>query len=87
MLSKKVTVQNEHGLHARVAIRVLEQSRNLGSKVAICKGCARANGCSILELLLLGAGKGSELEVVVEGGDEEKSLSAIADIFSDGSGI
>jgi len=87
MLSKKVTVRNEHGLHARVAVRVLEQSKTLGSKVAICKGCTRANGCSILELLLLGAEKGSEVEVIVEGGDEARSLAAISDIFSDGSGI
>ena len=87
MLSKKITVQNEHGLHARVAIRVLEQSKEFGSHVAICKGCVRADGCSILELLLLGAEKGAELEVVVDGGDEEKSLEAISGIFTNGSGI
>jgi phosphocarrier protein len=87
MRSKKVIVQNEHGIHARVALRVLEKTKYLDSQVTICKGCAKANGCSILELLMLGAGKGTEVELVVCGGDEEKSMKTISEIFADGSGI
>jgi len=87
MRSKKIIVQNEHGIHARVAMRVLEKSKSLGSQVTICKDCIKADGCSILQLLLLGAAKGSEVELIVEGGDEEKNIAAISDIFADGSGI
>ncbi|MGA2507508.1 MAG: HPr family phosphocarrier protein [Chitinispirillaceae bacterium] len=87
MRSKKVIVQNEHGIHARVALAVLEKSKGLDSQVTICKGCEKADGCSILELLLLGAEKGSEIELIVTGGDEEKSIKTISEIFSDGSGI
>lgn len=87
MRSKKIIVQNEHGMHARVALRVLEKSKGLGSEITLCKGCVKANGCSILEMLLLGAEKGSEIELIVNGGDEEKSIKAISEIFSDGSGI
>jgi phosphotransferase system HPr-like phosphotransfer protein len=43
MRSRKVIVQNEHGIHARVAIRVLEKTRNLDSQVTICKGCVKAD--------------------------------------------
>lgn len=87
MRSQKVIVQNEHGIHARVAVRVLEKSKGLDSQVTICKGCVKADGCSILELLLLGAEKGSEVELIVNGGNEEKNIKAISDIFADGSGI
>ena len=87
MRSKKVIVHNENGMHARVALRVLEKSKGLDSKVTICKNCAKADGCSILELLMLGAEKGAELELVVEGGDEERTIEAISEIFADGSGI
>jgi phosphotransferase system HPr-like phosphotransfer protein len=38
-------------------------------------------------LLLLGAEKGSEVELIVNGGNEEKNIKAISDIFADGSGI
>jgi phosphocarrier protein len=87
MRSKKVIVHNEHGIHARVAMRVLEKSRDLSSQVTICKGCVKANGCSILEMLLLGADKGSEVELFVDGGNEEETIKTISDIFADGSGI
>jgi phosphocarrier protein len=87
MRNRKVVVQNEHGVHARVAMKVLQTSKSIDSQITICNGCAKADGCSILELLLLGAQKGTELELVVDGGDEEKNLELIADLFSDGSGI
>jgi phosphocarrier protein len=87
MRSKKVIVHNEHGIHARVAMRVCEMNKDHSSQVTICKGCAKANGCSVLEMLLLGAGKGSEIELMVTGGDEDKKLCEIAQIFSEGSGI
>jgi phosphocarrier protein HPr len=87
MKSKKVIVNNEHGIHARVALRVLEKCKCLDSQITLCTGCAKANGCSILELLLLGASKGSEIELIASGGDEEKSIAEISGIFADGSGI
>jgi phosphocarrier protein HPr len=87
MRSKKVIVHNEHGIHARVALRVLEKSKDYDSNVTICKGCAKASGCSVLEMLMLGAEKGSEVELIVSGGDEEKCMAIISQIFADGSGI
>jgi phosphotransferase system HPr (HPr) family protein len=87
MRNRKVVVQDEHGMHARVALKILEKSKALNSKVTICNGCTKADGCSILELLLLGAQQGTELELVVNGGDEEKNIELIADLFTDGSGI
>lgn len=87
MLNRKVVVQNDHGMHARIAMKVLETDISLDSQITICNGCAKTDGCSILELLLLGAQKGTELELVVNGGVEEKNIDLIADLFSDGSGV
>jgi phosphotransferase system HPr (HPr) family protein len=87
MLRKKVIVHNEHGIHARVALRVVQRSKTMESKVTLCKGCSKADGCSVLDMLLLCAEKGSEIELVASGGDEEKAIEAISEIFADGSGI
>lgn len=87
MKTKKVIVQNEYGIHARVALRVCELSKGINSKITICKGCTKADGCSILDLLLLGAEKGSEIELIVNGGDEEKGITVLSEIFEEGSGI
>jgi phosphotransferase system HPr (HPr) family protein len=87
MIRKKLTVRNEHGIHARVALRVAEMCRLGSSNITICKGCEKASGCSVLELLMLGAGNGTEIEIVASGGEERKSVDDIAQIFSQGSGI
>jgi len=87
MANKKVIVTNDHGIHARVAMRVVEKTKNLSSHVTICNKCRKADGCSILQLLMLEAEKGAEIELVVTGIDEERGLREIADIFAQGSGI
>jgi phosphotransferase system HPr (HPr) family protein len=83
MISKKITVLNEHGLHARVATRIAQASKGLDSTVTICNGTVRAKGTSIIELLILGAPEGREIELIVEGGDEIRSLEAIEEILSE----
>lgn len=87
MRNCKVVVQNEHGIHARVAMKILDKSKMLDSTITLCNGCVKADGCSMLELLLLGARKGAEIKSVVNGGDEEKNIKLIAELFTEGSGI
>ncbi|EKD27524.1 MAG: hypothetical protein ACD_79C00682G0004 [uncultured bacterium] len=87
MHRKKLIIQNEHGMHARVASELVQRARSSGSIVTINKDGAEANASSIIELILLGAKKGSEIEISVEGGDEIKNLESISEIFSEGSGI
>ena len=40
-----------------------------------------------MELILLGAGQGTEIQITAEGGDEEAVLDSLTEIFSDGAGI
>jgi phosphocarrier protein HPr len=87
MITKKLIVHNDHGIHARVALRVVEKCRNSSSQITVCKGCEKADGCSLLQLLMLGAEKGNEIEIIADGGEERKTLDDLAQIFSQGSGI
>jgi phosphocarrier protein len=87
MTTKKIIVKNDHGIHARVARKVVEQSLICSSKVTIRNGNKEAKGTSILELLMLEATRGSEIDLVVTGGDEEKNLLELAALFNDGAGI
>ena len=70
------------GLHARVATNIAKVSRNLDSKVTLDNGNAQADGSSVLQILLLGAAKGSELELVVDGGNEPQNIQVLSDLFS-----
>ncbi len=87
MQIKTVKVLHPYGLHLRVAARIVQKSKNFKSKVVFCKDCKYANGCSILELLLLEATKDSELRIVAVGEDEEKVIQELPYLFNHGAGI
>jgi phosphocarrier protein HPr len=87
MITRKMIVHNEHGIHARVALKVVEKCQGSTSQITVCKGCEKADGCSLLALLMLGAEKGTEIEIIADGGEEQKSINDLAQIFSQGSGI
>jgi phosphotransferase system HPr (HPr) family protein len=87
MATQKLTVQNEHGIHARVARRIVEKTREIPAKVTVSLDNKKADGGSIIDLLLLGANQGSSVVVDVIGEDDEKYLRDIALLFTDGGGI
>ena len=88
MKTRRLTVQCEGGLHLRVAAQIVKQAQRHQATVHLrCAGCPRANACSIFELLKLGAAKGTPLEIVAEGPDEEAALRALIELFGEGAGI
>lgn len=88
MKSRTVTINCEHGLHVRVAAQVAKAAKNLDASVTIrCRDCPRANACSIIQLLTLGAVQGVEVEIEADGADEDSALHAVAAIFEQGEGI
>ena len=46
-----------------------------------------ASACSVFELLRLGAAKGTAVEIVADGPDEESALQALCELFGGGAGI
>jgi phosphocarrier protein HPr len=84
----QIELKCEGGLHLRVAAQVVKEAKARQSTVHVsCKGCPRANACSIFELLKLGAVHGTPMEITVDGPDEDEALAAIAGVFDGGAGI
>ncbi|WP_018963690.1 HPr family phosphocarrier protein [Coprothermobacter platensis] len=81
MLTKKFVVENEVGLHARPASLFVETANKFKSSVFVKKDGTVVNAKSILGILSLGAEKGAELEVAVDGEDEEAALKAIQQLM------
>lgn len=82
-----VRVPNSNGIHLRMAARLVQKSRDFKSRIMFCKDCKFADGCSILQLLLLEATKDSQLRIVAIGEDEEKVIQEFQGLFTDGGGI
>ncbi len=77
MIQKKLTLKNKLGLHARAAAKLVQLSESFHSDIRIVKDDVEANGKSILNVLLLAAPVGTELEFRVDGTDENEALAAI----------
>ena len=65
------------GLHARPAARIAQTCVQLQSQVTFKFNGRTANGNNVLELLALGAKKGDELTVTIEGNDEEEASEKV----------
>lgn len=86
--SKTIEIINKLGLHARAASKLVKLASRFESTVLLRKGEREANGKSIMGVMMLAASKGTQLELVVEGADEQDAMMAlealIADRFGEG---
>lgn len=76
-VTRKITIINKLGLHARAANKLIDASTQFASEILIRHGSKTANGKSIMTVMLLAAPKGSELEITAEGRDAEAAVDAI----------
>lgn len=88
MLEQRVVIRNRLGLHARAAARLVRVANLYQSAVRLERvdGSHSADAKSILSVLMLAAGFGTELRAVAEGVDEEKAISALCELIAEGLG-
>ena len=88
MLESKVIIINHLGLHARAAAQLVRLASQFKSQIKLKRSdnSIIADAKSILSVLTLAASKGTELEIEVEGDDEQNALVAINEIFEKGFG-
>lgn len=77
MPSKEFTITNKLGIHARPAAQFVKTANSFLSDVTVEKDEEEVDGKSIMGLMLLAAGYGSNLIVTTEGEDAEEALEAI----------
>ena len=83
---RTVIVANTQGFHARPAHLFVKLAMSFKSKVQIQKGNQIIDGKSILDLLTLGAGNGTQLKLQTTGPDAEECLAALAQLIEGGFG-
>lgn len=77
MIKKTITIKNKSGLHARPSAQLVKLAGKFESDFYIYSHGYRVNGKSILGVMTLAAEHGAELELELDGPDEEKALQAI----------
>lgn len=83
MIERVIRIENELGLHARAAARLVKLTSRFESTVKLARlnTNQQIDGKSILGILLLAASKGTELQVVIAGQDEAMAAEAIEELF------
>ncbi|NBX05345.1 MAG: HPr family phosphocarrier protein [Betaproteobacteria bacterium] len=83
MPSATTTIINKLGLHARASAKLTKLAGSFASEVWITRGERRVNGKSIMGVMMLAAGMGSEVLLETEGPDAEQALAALLALMAD----
>lgn len=83
-LRRTVRIRNQRGLHARAAAKFVQALEHLDCEVTVSKDGTDVSGRSIMGLMMLAAGPGSELALSATGPDAAAGLSALAELVQRG---
>ena len=77
MIKSSITISNKLGLHARASAKLTKAAGGFASENHQSRNGRRVNAKSIMGVMMLAAGMGSEIEIEVDGADESAAMSAL----------
>jgi phosphocarrier protein len=84
VIRRIVTITNKRGLHARAAAKFVTLAERFSASVDVIRDGQAVSARSIMGLMMLGAGIGSQLELTAEGFDAREALDALAGLVESG---
>jgi phosphocarrier protein HPr len=82
--SVRVVIVNKLGLHARPAMAFAEAAAKHRCEVKIRRGAQAIDGKSVMEIMLLAATAGTELEIEAEGAGADGCVAELRDLVERG---
>lgn len=82
MFSKEVEVLNQVGLHARPATFFIQKANEFKSSVWVEKDERKVNAKSLLGVLSLGIVKGTKINLIADGPDEEEAVVTLVNLIA-----
>ena len=83
MIRTTVTISNKLGLHARASAKLTKLAGGFRCEVHLSRNGRRINAKSIMGVMMLAAGLGSEVEVETDGPDERPAMDALIALIQD----
>ena len=75
MITEKIVIHNETGLHSRPAKRVVAEAKKFECDIQIVSKEKTANAKSLIKLLKLGISKDHLIELICDGPDEQEAAT------------
>jgi phosphocarrier protein HPr len=83
MIRMTVTISNKLGLHARASAKLTKLAGSFQCEVHMSRNGRRINAKSIMGVMMLAAGLGSEVELETDGADERAAMDALLALIND----
>jgi len=83
---REIEITHRLGLHARACARIVQLASRFRCNVALYCGRRRASARSIVSVMLLAGGFGSQIRVETEGPDESAAMAAMVRLLTSGLG-
>jgi len=83
MIKTTVTISNKLGLHARASTKFTKLASSFPCQVHMSRNDRRINAKSIMGVMMLAAGMGTEVEIECDGDREAEALQALVGLVND----
>ena len=83
MIKSTITISNRLGLHARASAKLTKLAGSFKSEVHLSRNGRRVNAKSIMGVMMLAAGLGTEIEIETDGPDEQAAMDGIRNMITD----
>ena len=83
MIKATTRINNKLGLHARASAKLSKLAGSFRSEVFMSRNGRRVNAKSIMGVMMLAAGIGSDVEIETDGEDEAAALAAVVALIDD----
>ena len=86
MIEARITIVNQLGLHARAAAKFVSVATTFSCQVYINRDSQKVDGKNMMNVMLLAAGKGTEVTLTTDGQDEIDAMLALTNLVESGFG-
>ena len=83
MKNKKIMISNKLGLHARAAAKFVRIATGFQSEIMVHLGAHEVSGKSIMGIMMLAAGMGTEINIIAIGVDESEAIISLQNLVDD----
>lgn len=81
VVEKTIVIKNKQGLHARPAALFVQIANKFDSDIMVSKGKTKVNGKSIMGIMMLEAGRGSKITIVIKGEDAQQAIMELESLL------
>ncbi|MGO1502876.1 MAG: HPr family phosphocarrier protein [Marinobacter sp.] len=82
MIRHPIVIINKLGLHARATAKLIATASQFESAVKVCGKGREVDAKNIMQVMMLAASKGTEVELVADGPDEQQAIDALAALIN-----